>query len=104
MRRHKLQMLEKNGLRQQQLITTNIPEKRTHTGQYAGGDEGHTCTDGPVYDRGNSSRMECIHIIIYLGRVCSTMPNQLLAYADDVNLLENNIGTIKKKHRNFNWC
>jgi hypothetical protein len=28
--------------------------------------------------------------------------HQLLAYADDVNLLGNNIDTKKKKHRNFN--
>jgi hypothetical protein len=28
--------------------------------------------------------------------------NQLLAYADDVNLLADIIGTINKKHRNLN--
>jgi hypothetical protein len=28
--------------------------------------------------------------------------HQLLAYADDVNLLGDNIDTVKKKHRNFN--
>jgi hypothetical protein len=29
--------------------------------------------------------------------------HQLLALADDVNLLGDNIDTIQKKHRNFNW-
>jgi hypothetical protein len=28
--------------------------------------------------------------------------HRLLAYANDVNLLRDNINTIKKKHRNFN--
>jgi hypothetical protein len=28
--------------------------------------------------------------------------HQLLAYADDVNLLGDNIDTVKKKHGNFN--
>jgi hypothetical protein len=28
--------------------------------------------------------------------------HQLLAYADDANLQEDNIGTINKKHRNLN--
>jgi Skp family chaperone for outer membrane proteins len=28
--------------------------------------------------------------------------HQLLAHADDANLLRDNIDTIKKKHRNFN--
>jgi hypothetical protein len=28
--------------------------------------------------------------------------HQLLVYADDVNLLDDNTGTIKKKHTNFN--
>jgi hypothetical protein len=30
--------------------------------------------------------------------------HQLLAYADDMNLLGENIDIIKKKHRNFTGC
>jgi hypothetical protein len=30
--------------------------------------------------------------------------HQLLAYADDVNLLGNNTDTINLNHRNLNWC
>jgi hypothetical protein len=29
---------------------------------------------------------------------------QLLAYADDVNLLGDNTDTVKEKHRIFDWC
>jgi hypothetical protein len=37
-------------------------------------------------------------------RLKLNVTHQLLAYADDVNLLEENTDTIKKKQRNFNLC
>jgi hypothetical protein len=43
-------------------------------------------------------KVQEIHLGLKLNRA-----HQLLAYANYVNLLGDNIDTIKKKHGNFNW-